>query len=348
MWKDASPLTVRLSVVIPCKNEAGTIGRVLRDLAIQSLSETFEVVVADGLSDDGTREVLAKFSTLDLPYYFHVVDNVSGTIPAGLNTAVANAQGEYIVRIDGHCRLPETYLESIIESLSVPGFDIVGPATRYIPGDGTAAAAEIATALNTRLGNGGTASRVSLHEARQVDHTVLSCYRREVWEAIGGYDEGLLTNEDFDFDYRANVQGYRVWSLPSPRYFLVASPNINSLVRQRLRYGYWKWRVVKRHPQSLRMRQILPVLVTVSIFVSSIASFWKPKLLFLPVAYVLSLYQYALGLSARTFNGGRSRWRLPLVYAVIHLSWGSGFLWGMITELARYTTTAEAESIQEP
>lgn len=195
---------MRLSVVIPCKNEVATIGQVLRDLADQSLPEAFEVIVADSLSSDGSRDVLAQFSTVELPYHLRVVDNPVGTIPAGLNTAIAAASGEYIVRVDGHCRLPNDYLESILNALCEPGQDVVGPATRQVPNAKGDVAAEIALALNTILGNGGTPSRGSLSEPLRVDHTVMSCYRREVWEAVGGYDESLLTNEDFDFDYRAN------------------------------------------------------------------------------------------------------------------------------------------------
>ena len=115
---------IRLSVVIPCKNEVATIGQVLRDLADQSLPETFEVIVADGLSNDGTRNVLARFSTVDLPYHLRVVDNPAGTIPAGLNAAVAAANGEYIVRVDGHCRLSYGYLWILGYSPNFPGLTI--------------------------------------------------------------------------------------------------------------------------------------------------------------------------------------------------------------------------------
>ena len=322
---------MQLSVVIPCKNEVTTIGRVLRDLANQSLPETFEVIVADGLSNDGTREVLSQFSNIDRLYHFRLIDNTAGTIPAGLNAAVAAASGEYIVRVDGHCRLPNDYLESILSALRQPNQDVVGPATRYIPGATTAIAAEIALALNTRLGNGGTPSRGDLHKAVRVDHTVMSCYRREVWDTIGGYDEGLLSNEDFDFDYRANLQGFNVWSLPSPNYSLVARADIYSLLRQRLRYGYWKWQVIKRHPRSLRMRQLLPVAMTTGAITSAISSFWRPKLLGFPLAYGTVLCLYSIKLSIHEIIESRW-WRLGIIYAVIHLAYGSGFLWGMVTQ----------------
>lgn len=335
-----------LSVIVPCKNEAAKIGQVLCNLADQSLPETFEVVVADGLSNDGTRDILAQFSTTDLPYQLRVVDNPRGTIPAGLNTAVAAASGDYIVRIDGHCRLPNDYLESIVDALREPGQEVVGPATRQIPGATTDVAAEIALALNTRLGTGGTASRGALREAVRVDHTVMSCYRREVWDAVGGYDESLLSNEDFDFDYRANLQGFNVWSLPRPEYYLVARADIRSLLKQRFRYGYWKWQVLKRHPRSLRFRQLLPAVVTAGVVISALSSFRIPKLSIFWLAYGLSLCLYSINLS--TYESSKpSWWRLAIIYAVIHLGWGGGLFWGMITELFHSSITYKRKSAEK-
>jgi succinoglycan biosynthesis protein ExoA len=337
---------VRLSVIIPCKNEVATIGRVLRDLADQSLSETFEVIVADGLSNDGTQDVFGQFSTVDLPYHLRVINNPTGTIPAGLNSAVAAASGEYIVRIDGHCRLPNDYLESIVNALREPGQDVVGPATRQIPGAATDVAAEIALALNTRVGTGGTPSRGNLREAVRVDHTVMSCYRREVWEAVGGYDESLLSNEDFEFDYRANLQGFNVWSLPRPEYSLVARADIYSLLQQRFRYGYWKWQVLKCHPRSLRFRQLLPAVVTAGVLVSALSSFRMPKLSVFWVAYGLSLSLYAINLSI--YESSRPIWwRLAIIYAVIHLGWGSGFLWGLIAQPMLSSTTYKGSTAEK-
>src|SRR5215212_4206047 len=191
---------MELSVVIASRNEVATIGELLRDLADQSYPESFEVVVADGLSNDGTREVLAKFQTLDLPYRLRVVDNPARTIPHAWNAAIAEACGKYIIPLGSHTRLPSDYLESIVNALREPGRDVVGPTTRMGPGASTNLAKEIALALNTKLGTGGTVGRGNVREPTRVDHAVWHCYRREVWEAIGGYDEGLLTNEDFDFD----------------------------------------------------------------------------------------------------------------------------------------------------
>lgn len=326
---------MELSVVIASRNEVATIGKLLRDIADQSYPDPFEVVVADGLSNDGTREALVRFQTLDLPYRLRVVDNPSRTIPHAWNAGVAEACGKYIIPLGSHSRLPSDYLESLVNALREPGRDVVGPTTRIIPGAETPLAREIALALNTILGTGGTLARGNLREPTRVDHAPWHCYRREVWEAIGGYDESLLTNEDFDFDYRANLQGFRVWSLPCPQVSINARASLRRLLRQRSRYGYWKWRMVKRYPRSLRLRQLVPVLVTAGVATSTILSFRRPKLLTLPVAYALFLCLYSVNLSIR--EGNRPRWWiLAAIYASVHLGWGSAFLYGMATEPMRF------------
>jgi succinoglycan biosynthesis protein ExoA len=325
---------LKLSVCVLCRNEVDSIGQTLYDLAHQLFSEEFEVLVADGLSDDGSRELLATFSATDLPYRLRVLDNTAITIASGSNLLVSEASGEYVIMLGGHCRLPSDYLESIMSVLRKPGHDIVGPVTRYIPGDRTAVATDIALALNTRIGNGGTPGRQNLREATRVIHAPMHCYRREVWEVVGGYDESLLTNDDFDFDYRAHLQDFSIWSLPHPKYSLVARTSIPALVRQRFRYGYWKWQVVKRYPRSLRVRQLLPVTVTVGIMTSLLSGRWVPKAVILPIAYSLFLSTYAARLAIRHGIGARW-WRLAVIYAAIHLSYGSGFLWGMATQPIR-------------
>lgn len=322
---------MKLSVCIICRNEVDSIGQALIDLAHQSFSEDYEVIVADGLSDDGTRELLAELSAADLPYDLRVVDNVATTIACGSNLMLSEARGEYVILLGSHCRLPSDYLESLVKVLRQPGYDIVGPVTRYIPGDKSAVATEIALALNTKVGNGGTPGRQNLLEPTRVVHTPMHGYRREVWGAVGGYDESLLTNDDFDFDYRAHLQGFSVWSLPHPQYSLVARSSIRALVRQRFRYGYWKWHVVKRYPRSLRLRQLLPVTATAGIMVSLAASFWAPEALVLPLAYSLFLSVYAARVAIRQGIGARW-WRLAAIYAAIHMSYGSGFLWAMVTQ----------------
>lgn len=319
-----------LSVVIPCRNEGQTIGRVLDDLARQTYAAPFEVVVADGGSTDGTREVIAEAGRRGPPFALRVVENPARHIPGGLNAAVGAARGRLIVRIDGHCRLEPGHLATIAASLEVPGQDVVGPRIVQVPGGGGAVAEAICRLLTSPLGTGGTPSRSRLAAPRLVAHTVMSCYRREVWERIGGYDERLLSNEDFDFDYRAGRAGFRVVSLPAPEFRLLARPTIAGLVRQRWRYGWWKSAVIRKFPASLHLRQAVPPLALLGFL--ALAAAWPLAAGAAAGAYVLAA-QLAGAVAARGATAGRVAATValaPLVLAAIHGPWALALLVGFI------------------
>ena len=320
-----------LSVIIPCRNEVRTIRHVLDDLQAQDFLEPFEVVVADGCSDDGTVALLADAASQGgYRFALRIIDNPDLAIPHALNRAVAASQGTMIIRVDGHCRVDPDYLSTLVAALRSGG-DVVGPQIQQIPGAETRTARTIALLLGTTIGTGGTPSRGRLNVRRQVEHTVMSCYHRVVWERIGGYDESLLSNEDFDFDYRAHAAGFRVFSLPKPVFKLVARSSLGGLVRQRWRYGWWKAAVLRKHPASLRLRQMLPLLALVGLL-SSLAY---------PVVALLGILGYA-GLAALvgflTALRSGSGWASALttgilsvsVLAIIHFVWSAGVLTGLL------------------
>jgi succinoglycan biosynthesis protein ExoA len=250
-----------ISVIIPCLNEANWVLRVLEDLAAQRVLEKFEVIVADGESEDGTWKILQDFkTTATLPYELVLLRNPQRAIPNALNLLVKHAKGRFVVRVDAHSRIPNDYLRKIVGALKSGACDVAGPRIQFIAGSGRTIARVIASVCNSRMGNGGTPSRTRLQRPVSVDHTVMSCFARNVWEGVGGYDESLRANEDFDYDFRAAKAGYKVLSLPHPVYSLVARGDLAALVRQRWRYGFWKAQVLKKFPMSLKLRQLLPII----------------------------------------------------------------------------------------
>jgi glycosyltransferase involved in cell wall biosynthesis len=324
---------VAVSVVIPCRNEVLAIGAVLADLDRQTLGRPFEVIVADGLSGDGTRELLGELArSTPFRYSLVVLDNPKRTIPAALNLAVGAARGEFIVRVDAHSRLPADYVEAIVEALSGRLGDVVGPQVINVAASHTATAKTVAAMLNTRFGNGGTPSRNRLAAPVKVTHTVMSCYRRGVWERVGGYDEALLANEDFEFDYRAGKAGLTVVSLPHPVFRLIARGTLGALLQQRWRYGVWKARVLGIHPGSLQARQMIPVAaLPVGLFLAVTV---------LPLALALGLLYSAVASVSVSAEpsiraeaaGSRIHCVLlaPAVAAITHFAWGAGVWYGLI------------------
>jgi succinoglycan biosynthesis protein ExoA len=324
-----------ISVIIPCRNEAKWILRVLEDLAQQTIKEKFEVLIADGESDDGTWLLLEQFqSTTVLPYELVLLHNQQRTIPCALNLLVQRARGKYIVRVDAHSRTAPNYLEQIVQPLKCGECDVAGPRIKFVPSSGRAIARAIAAVCNSRMGNGGTPSRTPLRHPVEVDHTVMSCFTRGVWVRIGGYDTTLQANEDFDYDYRAAKAGFKVLSFPSPVYSLLARSELSGLIRQRWRYGFWKAQVLKKFPTSLKLRQLLPIVV----LPLAVASLSVPMYFAVAAALYLSLVLASLDWSLLKEKGLHPlEWckiitLSVLVMLIIHFVWSAGVWWGLFSQ----------------
>jgi len=319
-----------ITVIVPCRNEVACISHLLDDLAAQRLDESLTVVIADGMSEDGTWELLqGRLSATSDPYRLILVQNPDRTIPHGLNRAVEAASDSVIIRLDAHGRVPTGYLSSIATAIGARRDLLVGARIEMIPGNISRMASTIALVLNSPIGSGGTASRGNLSAPRSVAHTVMSCWHRDVWIANGGFDESLLSNEDFDFDWRAGKRGCEVLSLSSPTYRLMARPNLLALAQQRWRYGWWKAVVLRRYPRSLHLRQLVPplaLLVAVPIAILSPTTFAISIGLWLIAVWTLS------SRSARytDHNAIDILARSPFAAAVIQFVWATGLIAGLV------------------
>lgn len=333
------------SVIVPCRNEGPRVIAVLDCLQSQQVSEPGEIVVADGMSDDDTRSLLAAYAERPgLRFPVRIVDNPARHIPGGLNAAVRATRGELVIRVDGHSVVPADYVATMLANLRQPDVEVAGGQVYWVaPGPGLAQRT-IPWVLNTRLGNGGTPSRNPLSGRRRVAHTPLSCFRRTVWERIGGYDERLLTNEDFDFDWRAGRHGFRVWSFPTPVYSAIGRGSLRQLWIQRWRYGYWKAQVLRLHPSSLGLRQAVPM-AGLPVFVAGMLGACldhRAALLLAGISVAIAGYLLFLVVASRHATQPSTRlgvslsevpgaWAIACIaLGITHVIWSAGAWWGLL------------------
>ena len=323
----------KVSVIVPCYNEQSTIRLLLDALHQQTYPRAhMEVIISDGMSQDHTREAVAAFQK-DFPdLEVRLVDNPLRNIPSGVNRAIEASRGEIIVRFDGHAKPYPDYVENCVTAHHQGRGENVGGVWEIRPGADTWIAKSIAVAAAHPLGVGDALYRHA-KQAAEVDPVPFGSFRRTLIEKVGLFDESLLTNEDYEFNARVRKSGGRIWLDPSIRSIYFARATLLELIRQYWRYGYWKWRMLRRYPDTLRWRQALPPLFVLSVVVLALLS------IFFSFARIVLAAELLLYFSILILAGLRAALQqgktylvlgLPLAIPAMHLAWGSGFLWSIL------------------
>lgn len=322
-----------VSIIVPCYNEQATIGTLLDAIFRQTFPcRDMEVIIADGMSRDGTRQEISNFAQTHPELRVSIVDNPRKIIPAALNLAIAASSGDVIVRLDAHSAPEPDYIERCVRALSAGLGDNVGGAWQVKPGSSGWIAQSIAAAGAHPLGVGD--ARYRLGGAPQaVDTVPFGAFKRSLIERVGKFDESLLTNEDYEFNVRIRRAGGLVWFDPQIRSSYYARSTLVELLRQYWRYGYWKGRMLRRYPETIRWRQFLPPAFVFSLLALAVVALW------LPAARWLLLIEMTTYLFVLLLAGLVEAWRrrnpaliigLPLAIASMHLAWGSALLWSLL------------------
>ncbi len=341
-------MTPKVSIYVPCLNEGKTIRMLLDAVARQTYPlELMEIVIADGFSTDNTREEIEKFDALKTGLRVVVVDNPKINIPAALNTAIEAARGEYVIRLDAHCIPHPEYISRCVAGLDQRMGDNVGGVWKIVPGADTWIAESIAAAASHPLGVGDAKYRYA-DTPGEADTVPFGAFRREYIQKIGGYDESLHTNEDYELNTRIRAAGGKLWLDPNIRVRYIARPTLAQLARQYTRYGYWKAQMLRRYPGSLRWRQALPPLFVLGLIALALTALWLPLGRSL-LAAMLLLYLVALILSGLdvVFQNGKKPYLfigVPIAIATMHLCWGGAFLWGLLANVFEKQRHAPAAS----
>ena len=325
-----------VSIIIPCYNEQATIRQLLEAIYHQTYPRAeMEVVIADGLSEDATRDEIVAFQREHPELAVRIADNPRRTIPSAINCAIQASVGETIVRMDAHSRPYPDYVERCLSALEGGLGDNVGGVWEIKPGGESWVAESIAVAAAHPLGVGDAGYRIGA-QASEVDTVPFGAFRRALIEKVGFFDESLRgANEDYEFNVRIRKSGGRVWLDPEIVTVYYARSTLGELARQHWRYGYWKFRMLRRYPETLRWRQGLPPLFVASLFGLLLLSWW-------PLAVWLLSLELVIYVTVLLLTGVLSSIQqhkaflfigLPLSIATMHLAWGGGFLWSALASL---------------
>lgn len=314
-----------VGVVIPCRNESRWLGGVLNALAAQTVAPDEVVMVDDGSTDD-TAGVIERWRRQHGTPRVKVVAGPGRGIAAAVTAGVAALGSEIIVRLDGHCRPEPDYVERALALMGHDDIGVVGGVWAIEPAAPTMEAQAIAIAMAHPLGSGGAMYRRStVAGLTDVDTVPFGCFKRSLWTRLGGLTEELRSNEDYEFNYRVRQLGLRVVLDPAIRCTYYARSTIAGVIRQYSRYGWWKARMILRHPRSIQWRQLIPALLVPTLLAAALATALEARGIWvIIVCYLLAIVAGALHAATTRRRWAAAGW-LVGAFLAIQVAWSAAF-----------------------
>ncbi|MCM1532070.1 MAG: glycosyltransferase family 2 protein [Bacteroides sp.] len=325
-----------ISVVCPVYNEERFIDGLVQSIINQDYpKDRMEVLIVDGRSCDKTKERVESY-IWEYPF-ISLYDNPLCYVPHALNIGIENARGEVVIRLDAHCVYPSDYFSVLVQRLFELDADNVGGVWRTVPADGSDKALAVAVASSNSFGVGNSFHKTGIASVRQVDTVPFGCFKRDLFDRIGFFDEELIRNQDDEFNARIIQAGGRIFLLPELEITYTARGSLSKIAKTYFQYGLFKPLVNKKIKHPATLRQFVPVLFAAGLI------FGLPLSVFLPFAakvyaacfslYVLVSLLVSLRQAVRHRNPVLF-FLLPLVFFLMHFCYGCGYwkgLWKIAT-----------------
>lgn len=323
------PVFPFVTVVVPIRNEADYIASCLRSILVSHYPRhQLEVIVVDGLSNDGTRQIIQQLMADDTR--LRMLDNPEQIVPHAMNRAIDAARGDVIIRVDGHADVAEDFVSSSIKVLqTIPDCWCAGGSIESV--SHTRIGQIIAACMSTRAGVGNAHFRLRNYEG-YVDTVAFGAYWRWVFDRIGKFDEELVRNQDDELNARLIMHGGRIYMSGSIRCRYYPRTSLKKLWRQYFQYGFWRIRTIQKLGRPATIRQVIPMLFVIGLISLGIAAIAWPAARIALLVYV-GLYASVLSLGAIQVGcrtGLQGFLLAPIVFLILHLGNGLGCLWGIV------------------
>jgi len=324
-----------VSIIIPCRNESKFIDKCLNSVfSFDPVQGGMEVIVVDGMSDDGTRDILSKW--MNHHPSLKLLDNPKRIVPTAMNIGLRVAKGDWIVRLDAHADYPKDYLRLCLETSQHTGAENVGGVFKTLARDDSAQAMLVQALTTHRFGVGNADFRLNASEG-PADTVPYGCYRREVFNRIGFYDERLVRNQDYEFNRRLLRTGGHIWLNPKIQVCYYNQGSILGLFRQAFftaQWNTWMWYVA---PYALALRHLIPALFVLSLIGSTFLFKFSPFgiLLFGVITSLYVLFSFVASIQQSLRYGWWMVPLLPFLFLVYHTIYGLGTLWGALRLILR-------------
>ncbi len=317
-----------VSIIVPVRNEEKHIAKCLDSILGQDYpKDKMEIVVVDGMSEDGTRKILKGYT--DTHSNITVLDNLNQVTPKAFNIGIRNSKGEIITLISAHSIFAKNYISKCIEHLYKTGADNVGGIMEH-RGEGFIGNA-IAFASANKFGLGGAKFRTA-HKAQYVDTVFPGAWPRKTFEKYGFFNDQLIRNQDIEHNARIRKNGGKIYFTPEIKCVYFCRSNLKDLWKQNFDNGAWNIKTMKTAPGSLSLRHFVPLIFVCGLIGSVVFSFFSfcgnTLLLLITGSYLLAVIFFSIKIGLN--KGIRYVFILPIILITMHFSYGFGGLMALM------------------
>ncbi|MEE9303550.1 MAG: glycosyltransferase family 2 protein [Thiotrichaceae bacterium] len=328
-----------ISIIVPCLNEVDFIEDMVESVVNQTVdSHQFELIIVDGGSNDGTRQILWKLRRKHP--FIRLLHNPRKTTPHALNIGIRNARGKFIARMDVHAKYPPNYLERLYKAIIKTGAANVGCCIETLPSHNTSKAKSIAYTLSNPFGVGNSYFRIGSKEMREVDTVPFGFFRRDLFKKIGLFDTDMTRGQDHEFNARIKKAGMKIYLIPGDKIRYYARENFKKLSAMMYQYGFSRPVVNKKIGSPATLRQFVPLALVISLISTAFLAPFNTLFLSL-FALLLTVYLTACGIAASHIvkkKTGRIKLKLwaqiIMGFITSHLSYGFGYMGGLLSLLS--------------
>ena len=321
---------MKVSIVVPCKNEELHIARCVESLFALNFEESHEVIVVDGNSADTTPTLLAELQG-SFPK-LKVVVNPNGLTPVSMNMGINNAAGDYVMIASAHSEFDTNYLDVLYRELIRLDADVVGGVMKTRVRKESKKTTAILKILSHRMGVGGSKFRTGVEELTKVDTVPFGLYKKSLLDELNGYDERLIRNQDIELSKRILKKGKDIYLIPSVSCNYYARESYGGIAKNNFRNGYWNLLTVyiTRNAESLSIRHFVPLGFILSLFVSLLIGLFCLSGIFMLFG-ILTLYLLLIiTVSISLVDTSTSLFHLVWGFITLHFSYGLGSLAGLM------------------
>lgn len=323
---DITDKVAKISVVIPCRNEEKYIGKCITSIIEQSYGiENIEVMIADGLSEDRTADIIKEYGKLHPQIKY--LKNEKKTAPAAMNLGIESSTGEIIIIFGAHAYMDKDYVKKCVEKLEAKDIDCVGG--RIINLSENRAAEAVSKAMASPFGVGNALFRYSETE-ELVDTVAFGAYKREVFDKIGLFDEEFIRNQDDELNFRLTLSGGKILLSPEIISYYYTRGSFSKLWNQYYQYGFWKVRGIQKHKRAASIRHLIPAGFVTGLILGTLLSIFFSLVRYIFIFVILLYLIGALVFAQRAAQDEPGFIpSIVLTFIILHISYGLGFIEGI-------------------